>query len=156
MSVSEPSVEGDDATRILVRQLLGGIAQYERAVIRGRMMAGKAAKVARGGYGGGRPAYGLKASGGQLVTNPDERDIIKSIEQLRETGASYREIANELARGGHLTRTGGSWNPIKSDELRSEPRRIEGNLSGLLMPVEIVFAGTAVLAAVRAIGAGRV
>ena len=47
ISVTEPAVEGDDATRILVRQLLGGIAQYERAVIRGRMMAGKAAKVAR-------------------------------------------------------------------------------------------------------------
>ena len=73
LSVSEPAVEGDDATRVLVRQLLGGIARYERAVIRGRMMAGKAAKVARGGYGGGRPAYGLKADGKKLVKEASKR-----------------------------------------------------------------------------------
>ena len=59
-SISEPALEGDDATRVLIRQLLGGIAQYERAVISGRMMAGKAAKVASAGYGRAAP-YGYKA-----------------------------------------------------------------------------------------------
>ena len=90
MSVSEPAVEGDDATRVLVRQLLGGIAQYERAVIRGRMMAGKAAKVASGGYGGGRPPYGYKAAGGALVTNEDEAAVVDTVTTMRKAGASYR------------------------------------------------------------------
>ena len=49
ISVSEPDMDSDDPTRVLVRQVLGSISQYERALIRGRMMAGKAAKVAGGG-----------------------------------------------------------------------------------------------------------
>jgi DNA invertase Pin-like site-specific DNA recombinase len=111
LSVSEPSVEGDDATRVLVRQLLGGIAQYERAVIRGRMMAGKAAKVASGGYGGGRPAYGYKASGGALVANEDESAVLKKVISLRQAGKSYRSIAAALSEAGVTTRSGGEWNP---------------------------------------------
>lgn len=81
-------------TRTLVRQLLGGIAQYERAVIRGRMMAGKAAKVAGGGHGGGRPAYGFKAEGKELVANEDERRIVETVTNLRRKGRSYRQIAD--------------------------------------------------------------
>jgi len=111
LSVSEPAVDGDDATRILVRQLLGGIAQYERAVIRGRMMAGKAAKVAKGGYGGGRPAYGFKAAGGALVADPDEAAIVKTVTKGRKGGASYRAIASSLSDAGLTTRAGGPWNP---------------------------------------------
>jgi DNA invertase Pin-like site-specific DNA recombinase len=78
LSVSEPAVDGDDATRLLARQLLGGIAQYERAVIRGRMMAGKAAKVAKGGYGGGRPAYGYRAAGGRWCPIRRESPFLRS------------------------------------------------------------------------------
>jgi DNA invertase Pin-like site-specific DNA recombinase len=111
MSVSEPAVDGDDATRTLVRQLLGGIAQYERAVIRGRMMAGKAAKVAGGGYGGGRPAYGFKAEGKELVPNEQERRLVETVTMLRQKGLSYRQIASELGGPGMTTRSGGPWNP---------------------------------------------
>ena len=71
VSASEPDLDTatDDPTKVLIRQIVGAVGQYERAVIRGRMMAGKAAKVAKGGYGGGRPAYGYKAIGGALVPN---------------------------------------------------------------------------------------
>ena len=111
LSISEPSVDGDDATRVLVRQLLGGIAQYERAVIRGRMMAGKAAKVARGGYGGGRPPYGFKADGGDLVPDAIEAEVVALIAEMRSIGHSYREVAQALAERGVTTRTGSAWNP---------------------------------------------
>jgi DNA invertase Pin-like site-specific DNA recombinase len=111
LSVSEPAVEGDDATRTLVRQLLGGIAQYERAVIRGRMMAGKAAKLAKGGYGGGRPAYGFKAEGKELVPNAAEGALLRQVTLMRGRGDSYRNIASELTRTGLRPRSGGEWNP---------------------------------------------
>ncbi len=111
LSVSEPAVEGDDATRVLVRQLLGGIAQYERAVIRGRMMAGKAAKVAQGGYGGGRPPYGYRAASGSLEPNPEEAAILQTVKTMRREGASYREIATALSEAGLATRNGSAWNP---------------------------------------------
>jgi DNA invertase Pin-like site-specific DNA recombinase len=110
-SVSEPAMAGDEPTRVLVRQLLGGIAQYEKAVIRGRMMAGKAAKVAKGGYGGGRPAYGLRADGGELVKNEKERTVLEVVTMLRQKGDSYRQIATQLSQRGLTTRKGGEWNP---------------------------------------------
>src|SRR5437868_2256221 len=51
----------DDPTRALVRLMLGSIAQYEREVIRLRLMAGRARKQLGGGYAGGAPAYGYAA-----------------------------------------------------------------------------------------------
>jgi DNA invertase Pin-like site-specific DNA recombinase len=114
LSVSEPAVDGDDATRVLVRQLLGGIAQYERAVIRGRMMAGKdakVAKVAKGGHGGGRPPYGCRAARGALEPNPEEAAIVEVVKTKRTEGASYREIATALSEVGIATRSGSTWNP---------------------------------------------
>ncbi len=111
LSVSEPDTDSDDPTRVLMRQMMGAFAQYERTLIRGRMMAGKAAKVAQGGYGGGRPAYGYRATGGTLEANPDELAIVDQVTSLRASGASYREIARALVDAGLTTRSGGQWNP---------------------------------------------
>lgn len=121
MSVSEPAMEGDDATRVMVRQMLGVIAEYERAIIRGRMASGKAAKVAKGGYGGGRPAYGLKAAQGALVPNEDEQAIVAVVAEMRKAEASYRDIAKALGESGWTTRSGGTWNPnqVRRIALRS-------------------------------------
>jgi DNA invertase Pin-like site-specific DNA recombinase len=74
VSVAEPDVGGDDPTRTLVRQVLGAIGQYERALIRARMMTGKAVKAANGGYVGGRPGYGQRAVDGELAENRDESE----------------------------------------------------------------------------------
>jgi DNA invertase Pin-like site-specific DNA recombinase len=121
LSVAEPAMDGDDATRIMVRRMLGVISDYERAVIRGRMMAGKAAKVANGGYGGGRPAYGQRAAQGALVPNQDESAVIEMVVAMRKDDASYREIARALADAGLTTRGGGEWNPnqVRRIALRS-------------------------------------
>ena len=121
LSVSEPTTETKDSTRILLRQFLGGVAQYERAVVRGRIMVAKATKVADGGYGGGRPPYGYKASGGSLVANEDESAIVEIVVELRRTGVPYRTIASVLDDAGHTTRGGGRWNPsqVRRIALRS-------------------------------------
>jgi DNA invertase Pin-like site-specific DNA recombinase len=111
VSVKEPAIEGDEHTRVMVRQILGVVSQYERAVIRGRMAAGKAQKVATGGYGGGRPGYGQKAENRRLVTNPDEVAIVNAIMDGRRKEWSYRVIATNLEQQGMTTRCGGKWNP---------------------------------------------
>lgn len=111
VSTSEPDVDGPDELRELVRNILGSIAGYERAVIRGRMMAGKAAKVAKGGYGGGRPAYGQRAVNGALVEDESEAAVVNMVTELRRKDASYREIIGALADAGLTTRAGGEWNP---------------------------------------------
>ena len=96
LSVAEPDVTSDDPTRVLVRQVLGAIAQYERGVIRGRMLAGKAVKAAQGGYTGGAPRFGTRASNATLISDTDERAAVTIIMQLRHQGHSYRNIASEL------------------------------------------------------------
>ena len=74
-SASEPDLDTDtdDPTKTLIRQIVGAVAQYERTVIRGRMMAGKAAKKAAGGYVGGGLAYGWRLEDGQVVQDKEEQ-----------------------------------------------------------------------------------
>lgn len=111
LSVTEPDIDSDDGTRVLVRQVLGAIGQYERTLIRGRMMAGKAAKVAGGGYGGGRPAFGYRAQDGGLVPDEREQACVALAKQLRSEGQSLRQIAAGLEGAGHRPKVGERWAP---------------------------------------------
>ncbi len=77
----------DDPMRTFFRQVMGGIAQLDRATTIKKLRDGRRAKVAEGGYGGGRPAYGLKAEGKELVTNPEEEAILTKVKALRGKGA---------------------------------------------------------------------
>jgi len=109
-SVTEPELESsDDATRTMVRQVLGVIAQYERAVIRARMRAGREAKRAKGGYVYGRPAYGFRAESGELVRDQKEQEAIALARRLHKRGDSLRRIAGELDRRGYVPKEGKRW-----------------------------------------------
>jgi DNA invertase Pin-like site-specific DNA recombinase len=109
LSVSEPDIDSDDKTRVLVRQILGAVSQYERALIRSRMMAGRAAKIASGGYGGGRPPFGWRAEGKELVPEPREQEAIALVRQLADEGLSSRQIAARLEEAGLRPKVGAHW-----------------------------------------------
>lgn len=113
-SVMEPDIEtlSDDPTKVLVRQILGSIGQYERALIRGRMQAGKLIKAARGGYIGGQPGYGQRADDGELVSDTDEDEIIGMVTSLRQAGTSYRNIGAALTSAGFRPRRAKTWHPM--------------------------------------------
>ncbi|MGB9112284.1 MAG: recombinase family protein [Acidimicrobiales bacterium] len=96
-----------------MRQVLGAISQYERAVIKGRMMAGKAAKVASGGYGGGRPAFGKAAKDKSFVGDIEERQTIELIRRLRSERLSLRQIAGYLEQAGLHSKSGQHWYPTR-------------------------------------------
>jgi DNA invertase Pin-like site-specific DNA recombinase len=114
LSVTEPDIDSDDGTRVLVRQMLGAIAQYERWTIGTRMRAGKAAKVAKGGYGGGRPPFGWRAEGKELVPEPREQEAIALVRQLAEDeGMSSRQIAAKLEELGHRPKEGQHWSSVQ-------------------------------------------
>lgn len=113
VSTTEPEMEGDDHTRTLVRQVLGAIAQYERAVIRSRMADGKAEKGRRGGYVGGRPPFGYRAVDRALVPDEREQEVIALARRLRDAGMSTRQIAQGLNEGGHRTKAGSAWGPMQ-------------------------------------------
>lgn len=101
----------DNPTGRLVRRILGAIAEYERDMIVLRMRAGKSAKLERRGYAHGRPPYGWRAEGGELVPVDVEQRVIAQAVKLRRSGLSYRQIAAKLTESGATTRSGGVWSP---------------------------------------------
>lgn len=100
----------DDPTGTLVRQILGAVAQYERAMIRLRMNAGKARKAQAGGYTGGAPRYGYRADGHDLVPNLAEQRQVQRMRRWRREGLSLRQIADRLNAEGTPARRG-RWHP---------------------------------------------
>lgn len=98
-----------DPQRVLVRQIMGAIAAYERAMIRMRTTHGLEIKKAAGGYAGGRPPYGWAAIGGDLRVVPAEQTIRKCIKDWRRQGWTYRKIADRLNANGHRSKDGREW-----------------------------------------------
>lgn len=110
VSVTEPEY-GEDETRDFVRQVLGAVAQYERAVIVRRMQSGRAEKAAKGGYAYGSPAYGHRAEAGELVSDDVEQAAIARICDMHAEGLSLRAIAAKLDAEGIKPKRGESWHP---------------------------------------------
>lgn len=102
----------NDPARTLVRQILGAIAQYERAMIVLRMKMGRAAKHAKGGYAYGAPAFGWQSVDKELAPLPSEQDTLTRMQELRAKGASYREIAAILETEGRPSKRGERWHPM--------------------------------------------
>lgn len=109
VSLNDPDVLGADPSRTLIRQILGALAQYERAMITMRLMAGKRYKAKRGGFNGGPAPYGYDTVDADLVINPIEAETVKVIFQLRDRAMSYRRIAAYLNEGGFKSPSGGPW-----------------------------------------------
>ena len=77
------------------------------------MRAGKAAKIASGGYGGGRPPFGWRAEGKELVPEPREQEAIVLVRQLAEEGLSSRQIAARLEQAGFRPKVGEYWSSVQ-------------------------------------------
>lgn len=98
-----------DPTRALIRQVLGAVAQYERAMISLRMRAGREHKAANGGYAYGAPPFGYQAVNGELVPVQREMNTIERARELREAGVTWPEVAKTLDRERRRPRHGGKW-----------------------------------------------
>lgn len=117
LSATEADVDSEDPTRVLVRQVIGAIAQYEKAIIRARLMAGKAVKRARGGYVGGAPPFGYRQDGDRVVEEPSEQAVIAYVHAHR--AEPLRDIAEGLLGAGYRPRTGERWHPETVRRIRA-------------------------------------
>lgn len=95
----------DDPSRTLIRQVLGAVAAYERAMIRHRMVTGRRRRIATDGYAGGPEPYGW--------TDPTEQAILAHVEHARQHGTTWRNIAHQLNNAGHVKRNGKRWTPAE-------------------------------------------
>jgi len=102
----------DDPSRELIRRIMGAVSQYEKEIIRLRLAAGRRRKAEGGGYAYGRPSFGQRVVGRELEEDPDEMVVLDRMRELRDAGASLRDICAALDAEGVRTKTGaGGWKP---------------------------------------------
>ena len=107
-SATEPFDTGSPAGRMMV-QMLGVFAEFERATIIDRVIAGMERKASRGGwcYGAAPFGYDLDRTLGQLVVNEREAPILQRMFDLyAHKLLGSHEIANQLNADGHRTKAG--------------------------------------------------
>lgn len=122
LSVRESDTDSDEPERVMFRQLLGIFAEYERALIRGRMLAGRHAKASKGGYAGfGSPPYGWQAQNKELVPDPEEQGAISLMRRWRAEGHSLRQIAARLDVEGYRPKRGDNWSPTAVQRVLKRP-----------------------------------
>jgi DNA invertase Pin-like site-specific DNA recombinase len=114
ISVSEAMLD-DSLSGRLLRTILAGFAEYERAVIALRTSSGRKARVANAGtfHGGGVP-YGYRATGdrrqpghGVLAVEERHAEAVRRAFQLHdETRMTLKEIGEALNAEGYRTAEG--------------------------------------------------
>lgn len=110
ISAAGEGTEGTDAASMLQRRILDAFGEYERLIIGQRTKAALKAKRDRGERAGNIPfGYSLNADGRTLDANADEQHVIGLLRELKATGYTLRQIADELNRQGFTTRRGTAW-----------------------------------------------
>jgi len=106
------SDDPDDPSRKLIRQVLGAVNEYERAMISLRLRSGRRRKADNGGYAYGSPPFGYRVEGRELTKDQAEQHVLARMRELREQGASYRTVAATLQAEGHQPKRGATWHPM--------------------------------------------
>jgi DNA invertase Pin-like site-specific DNA recombinase len=115
----------EDPSRRMIRQVLGAVAEYERAMITLRLRAGRRRKAELGGYAYGAPPFGFEARAGELVPVEHEQATLRRILELRAAGASLREIAGTLTQEGRRPRRSDRWHPKTVASILHRQRAVE-------------------------------
>lgn len=104
----------DDPTKILIRQVLGCVAEFQHREVVQKLRAARVVKSAGGGYIGGRTArYGLRVEGSgktsRLVEDLEEMQVVSEICARSASGEHPSLIANSLNRKQVPTKMGKLW-----------------------------------------------
>ena len=101
--MAEPDLMANDPTRILVRQMMGAVAQYEKSQIVLKLRGARMRARARAGRCEGRKPFGY------FEGEPAAVDRMKA---LRAEGLGFDRIAAKLNEEGLSTRTGRPWHGV--------------------------------------------
>lgn len=103
VSVAEPDLMANDPTRILVRQMMGAVAQYEKSQIVLKLRGARLRKKAKTGRCEGRKPFGFYEG---------EEALLVRIRALRAEGLGFDRVAAKLNEEGVPTRTGKRWHGV--------------------------------------------
>ena len=116
-TTGELSEDEDDPTKIMIRQILGVIAEFDHRTTVKKLQAGRVVKSAQGGYIGGTPAFGVKAVGtgknARLVPDEVESKLVEDICRMHYAGGTFNGIARALNNAGHKTKMGKQWTAVQ-------------------------------------------
>jgi DNA invertase Pin-like site-specific DNA recombinase len=101
ISTAESDLDSTDPTRVLIRQVLGAVAQYDRAMITAKLKAARN----RNSAALGRRVEGRKRFGAR----PGEDATLARMKELKASGQSFAAIAHELNTSGLQPRGGKKW-----------------------------------------------
>jgi DNA invertase Pin-like site-specific DNA recombinase len=102
-STCEPDLCSSDPSRIFIRQIFGAVAEYDRAMIVAKLKAARQrCRATKPGYREGQRPYGFLES---------EREVIRTIVSLRQSGLTLGGIVTELTCQSIPTQRGGDWWP---------------------------------------------
>src|ERR1035438_1612467 len=113
LSVMEPDLLQNDPTRILMRQVFGAIAQYEKCMIVAKLRGARQRMKAKTGRGEGRKLFGFC---------PGEAQVISRMKELHAAGLGFDRVAEHLNAEGIRPRKGARWWGRSVN--RSEERRV--------------------------------
>src|SRR5438309_4246475 len=113
-SATEPFETGSAAGRMMI-QMLGVFAEFERATLIDRVVAGMERKAARGEWLGGQAPYGYRLNRETALLEPNETEapvarLIFDLYTKKRLGA--RGVANFLSHHGYRSRPGQLWSHV--------------------------------------------
>lgn len=100
------NVDREDPMWAIRMALVQMIAEQERKNITLRTTAGRNVKAQNGGYSGGKPPYGYKAVGNELVVVEHEAEVVRLIFKWESEGLGSLKIAKGLQDLGYCGRNG--------------------------------------------------
>lgn len=107
----QDKIDTSTPSGVLVLNVLGAVAQFEREAICDRTKAALSVKKANHQKTGGLVPYGftLGADGSSLIPNLKEQKAINLIKKLREEGKTFQAIADTLNQKGIPCRKSDTW-----------------------------------------------
>jgi DNA invertase Pin-like site-specific DNA recombinase len=103
VSVQEPDLMANDPTRVLMRQLMAAVAQYDKSQIVAKLRGARMRKRSKDGRCEGRKPYGFYEG---------ETGVIDRMKALRGEGLGFDRIAAQMNAEGIETRTRGRWHGV--------------------------------------------
>jgi DNA invertase Pin-like site-specific DNA recombinase len=116
ISAAEPDLMAKDPTRVLMRQLLGAVAEYDKNQVVAKLRGARIRKRQKEGRCEGRKPFGHY---------PGELAALGRIRELRSQGLGFDRVAAQLNSEGVPTRTGRRWHGIVINRIltaRNKPR----------------------------------
>ena len=120
LSVAEPDLMASDPTRILMRQLMGAVAQYDKSQIVLKLRGARMRMRAKQGRCEGRKPYGFYNG---------EEAVIERMKALRATGLGFDRVAAQLNAEELKTRTGARWHGLVVNRILSGKGRAPATAS---------------------------